>query len=71
MFRPGLGKIPVGPPLHYPATSASQHDERPLSISANGAYYLIRARLREIGVALSVSIQAQGGVDVPSPEKHR
>jgi len=27
-------------------------DERTLSISANGAYYLIRARLREIGAAL-------------------
>ncbi|ANI59187.1 hypothetical protein PGR6_16140 [Pseudomonas sp. GR 6-02] len=47
------------------------NDERPLSIFANGAYYLIRARLREIGAALSVSIQARGGVVVPSPEKHR
>lgn len=46
-------------------------DERPLSISANGAYYLIRARLREMGAALSMSIQARGGVEVPSPEKHR
>jgi hypothetical protein len=46
-------------------------DERTLSIFANGAYYLSGARLREIGVALLGVHQARGGVDVPSPEKHR
>jgi len=46
-------------------------DERTLSIFANGAYYSAGVRLREIGVALLSVHQARGGVDVPSPEKHR
>jgi hypothetical protein len=46
-------------------------DERTLSIFAIGAYYLSGARLREIGVALLGAHQARGGVDVPSPDKHR
>ena len=31
---------------------AEHDDERTLSISANGAYYLLRVRLREIGAVL-------------------
>jgi len=46
-------------------------DKRILSIPANGAYYLSGVRVREIGVALLGVRQARGGVDVPSPEKHR
>ena len=46
-------------------------DERTLSIIANGAYYSAGVRLREIGVALLGVHQARGGVDVPSPGKHR
>jgi hypothetical protein len=46
-------------------------DERTLSIFANGAYYSTGVRLREIGVALLGVHQARGGVDVPSPGKHR
>ncbi|VVO32527.1 hypothetical protein PS723_05107 [Pseudomonas fluorescens] len=46
-------------------------DERALSNFSNSAYYLKRARLCEIGKLFSVSRQARGGVDVPSPEKHR
>jgi hypothetical protein len=45
-------------PLRPSELSANLHDdERTLSIFANGAYYLSRARLREIGVAFSVSIR--------------
>lgn len=47
------------------------NDERILSIPANGAYYLSGVRVREIGVALLGVRQARGGVDVPSPGKHR
>jgi hypothetical protein len=68
-----LGKI-FSPttPASIGATPVNRlDDECTLSIFANGAYYLSGARLREIGVALLGVQQARGGVDVPSPEKHR
>ena len=63
----------VGPPLRDTELRQRElrNDERALSIYRNGAYYLKRARLCEIGKLFSVSRQARGGVDVPSPEKHR
>jgi hypothetical protein len=56
-------------PQRHPPT---QHDdERTLSISANGAYYLYVLGCARSVWLFSVSIQARGGVVVPSPEKHR
>jgi len=73
MFRRALREdLPRARRCVHRSHPVNEHDdERTLSIFANGAYYLSRARLREIGVVFLGVHQARGGVDVPSPEKHR
>ena len=45
-------------------------DERPLSNDRIGAYYSLVRGVSAVGL-FSLSKPARGGVDVPSPEKHR
>lgn len=63
----------VEPSLRTPEQHrlAEHDDERTLSICANGAYYLYVLGCARSMQLFSVSIHARGGVDVPSPEKHR